>query len=205
MTSHPSQKQQVEALLAQRGMLRLSELTSTGITAATVSRMEREGSIVRLSRGLYQLAHAEIEMHHSLAETAKRVPTGVVCLVSALAYHELTVQLPRKIWVAIGKKDWAPINARPPLRVVRFAESLLGDGVETHVIEHVPVRIFNIPKTIADCFRHRRSVDLSVAIEGLQEALRHGKVHPAVIIDYAQRGGVWTVIRPYLTALTANA
>lgn len=205
MPLQPSQKQQVEALLAQRGMLRLSELTSTGITAATVSRMEREGSIVRLSRGLYQLADAALETHHSLAETAKRMPTGVICLVSALAYHELTDQLPRRIWVAIGKKDWVPSDAGISLRVVRFAENLLEDGVETHIIENVPVRIFNIPKTIADCFRHRRSVGLSVAIEGLQQALRQGKVKPADIADHAQRGGVWTVVRPYLEALTANA
>lgn len=205
MQSQLTQKQQVQALLAQHGMLRLSELTSTGITAVTVSRMEREGSIVRLRPGLYQLTDAALDTHHSLAEAAKRVPKGVICLVSALAYHELTDQLPRKIWVAVGKKHWVPKDARPPLRIVRFAESLLADGIETAIIENVSVRIFNIPKTIADCFRHRRSVGLSVAIEGLQQALRQNRATPADIINHAQRGGVWTVIRPYLEALTANA
>jgi predicted transcriptional regulator of viral defense system len=204
MTSQPTQKEQAEALLAQHGMLRLSELTSAGITAATISRMERDGRVVRLSRGLYQLADAPIETHHSLAEAAKRMPKGVVCLTSALAYHELTDQLPRRIWMAIGNKDWIPKNANRSLRIVRFAEPLLKDGVETHLIENVPVRMFNVPKTIADCFRHRRSVGLSIAIEGLQQALRQRKARPAEIADHANRGGVWTIVRPYLEALTAN-
>lgn len=199
-----SQREQAQLLLARHGMLRLSELTSAGITAATISRMERDGRIVRLRRGLYQLADAQIDAHHSFAEAAKRIPKGVICLTSALSYHELTDQLPRRIWVAIGKKDWVPLDARPSLRIARFTESLLEDGVETHIIENVPVRIFNVPKTIADCFRHRRSVGLTVAIEGLQQAIRQRKARPAEIADYARRGRVWTVIRPYLEALTAN-
>lgn len=204
MQSQSSQREQAQLLLARHGMLRLSELTSTGITSATISRMERDGHIVRLHRGLYQLANAEIETHHSLAEAVKWIPRGVVCLTSALSYHELTDQLPRRIWMAIGKKDWVPLDARSSLRIVRFTESLLEDGVDTHIIENVSVRIFNVPKTIADCFRHRGSVGLTVAIEGLQQALRQRKARPAEIADYAQRGRVWTVMRPYLEALTAN-
>lgn len=199
-----TQREQAQALLAKRGMMRLAEFTSAGITAATVSRMEQEGSVVRLSRGLYQLADAATETYHSLAEAAKRMPKAVVCLTSALAYHDLTDQLPRRIWTAVGKKDWVPKDAQKTLRIVRFADSLLEDGVDEHFIEKVPVRIFNVPKTIADCFRHRRSVGLTVAIEGLNQALRRRKTRPAEIADYAQRGGVWTVIRPYLEAFTNN-
>jgi predicted transcriptional regulator of viral defense system len=199
-----TQREQATRLLAQHGMLRLTELTSAGITAATVSRMERDGSIIRLSRGLYQLADAAIETHHSLAEAAKRLPKGVICLTSALAFHELTDQLPRRIWMAVGKKDWVPRDAERTIRIARFADTLLDNGVETHLVEHVPVRIFNVPKTIADCFRHRRSVGLNVAIEGLEQALRHRKARPADIAEEASRGGVWTVMRPYLEAFTAN-
>jgi predicted transcriptional regulator of viral defense system len=203
--SRPSlQRQNARGLLAQHGIARLSELRQAGITAATLSRMERAGEVVRLARGLYQLPDAELDVHHSLAEAAKRVPKGVVCLTSALAFHGLTDQLPRRIWLAIGTKDWAPKIDRPPLRIVRFAPTLLTDVVETHVIEGVPVKIFGVAKTIADCFRHRRSVGLAVAIEGLQEALRQRKATPAEISRQAARGGVATVIRPYLEALTAN-
>ncbi len=203
--SRPSlQRRQARGLLAKHGIARLSELRAAGVTAATISRMEKAGEVVRLARGLYQLPDADLDVHHSLAEAAKRVPKGVVCLTSALAFHGLTDQLPRRIWLAIGTKDWLPKADRPPLRIVRFAPALLTDSVETYVIEGVPVRIFAIAKTIADCFRHRRTVGVSVAIEGLQEALRQRKTTPAEIARHAERGGIGTVVRPYLEALTAN-
>jgi predicted transcriptional regulator of viral defense system len=204
MTRAPSQRQIAHTLLKARGIVRLAELRSAGVTAATVSRMERDGDVIRLARGLYQLPDAPLETNHSLAEAAKRLPRGVVCLVSALAFHGLTDQLPKKVWMAIGKKDWAPKADGMPIRVVRFTEGLLAESVESHVIEGVPVRVFGVAKTVADCFRHRSKIGLSVAIEGLQEALRQRKATPAEIARQAERGGVSTVIRPYLEALTAN-
>jgi predicted transcriptional regulator of viral defense system len=125
--------------------------------------------------------------------------------VSALAFHGLTDQLPPKVWMAIGHKDWAPQRSGAGIRIVRFTDSLLRAGIETHVIEGVSVKVFSVAKTVADCFRHRGKVGLSVAIEGLQEALRQRKVTPAEIARQAEKGGVSTVVRPYLEALTANA
>jgi predicted transcriptional regulator of viral defense system len=205
MNQPRSQRQIAHALLEEHGIMRLAELCSAGVTAATVSRMTRTGEVIRLARGLYQLPDAPFDTSHSLAEAAKRLPKGVVCLVSALAFHGLTDQLPKKVWMAIGKKDWAPKPDGMPIRVIRFTESLLVQSVETHVIEGVPVKVFGVAKTIADCFRHRNKVGLSVAIEGLQEALRQRKASPAEIARHAERGGISTVIRPYLEALTANA
>lgn len=184
--------------------MRLAELRAAGITAATVSRMERNGEVLRLARGLYQLPDAPLDAGHSLAEVAKRVPNGVVCLTSALAFHSLTDQLPRNVWLAIGQKDWAPRPDGSSIRIVRFTAGLLGEGVETHLIEGVPVKVFGVAKTVADCFRHRNKIGQSVAIEGLQEALRQRKATPAEIARQAERGGVATVIRPYLEALTTN-
>jgi predicted transcriptional regulator of viral defense system len=184
--------------------MRLIELREAGVTAATMSRMERAGEVIRLSRGVYQLPDADLDPNHSLAEAAKRVPKGVVCLVSALAFHGLTDQLPPKVWMAIGPKDWAP-HSGAGIRIVRFTDSLLKEGFETHPIEGVAVKIYGVAKTVADCFRHRGKVGLSVAIEGLQEALRQRKATPAEIARQAEKGGVSTVIRPYLEALTVNA
>ena len=198
------QRQIARDFLEAHGIVRLAELRSVGVTAATVSRMERDGEVIRLARGLYQLPDAPLEAGHSLAEAAKRLPKGIVCLVSALAFHGLTDQLPKKVWLAIGKKDWAPRSDGVPIRVVRFTESLLAESVETHMIESVPVKVFGVAKTVADCFRHRSKVGLSVALEGLQEALRQHKATPAEIAHQAEHGGVSTVIRPYLEALTAN-
>jgi predicted transcriptional regulator of viral defense system len=166
--------------------------------------MERDGEVVRLARGLYQLPDAPLDAHHSLAEAAKRLPKGVVCLVSALAFHGLTDQLPKKVWMAIGKSDWAPKADDLPIHVVRFADRLLAESVEIHEIEGVSVKVFGVAKTVADCFRHRSKIGLTIAIEGLQEALRQRKTTPAEIARQAARGGVSTVIRPYLEALTAN-
>jgi predicted transcriptional regulator of viral defense system len=205
MEKRRSQRELAQALLRERGILRLVELREAGVTAATMSRMERAGEVIRLSRGLYQLPDAELDPNHSLAEAAKRVPKGVVCIVSALAFHGLTDQPPLKVWMAIGSKDWAPQRDGTPIRIVRFADSLLREGVETHVIEGVAVKVFGAARTVADCFRHRRKVGLQVAIEGLQEALRQRKATPAEIARQADKGGVSTVIRPYLEALTANA
>ncbi|MGR3606977.1 type IV toxin-antitoxin system AbiEi family antitoxin domain-containing protein [Sulfitobacter sp.] len=190
-------------MLWERGIVRLSEFKSAGITAATIGRMRDDGEVIRLARGLYQLPDAPLDANHSLAEAAKRLPKGVVCLTSALAFHELTDQLPRSVWIAIGKNDWSPQD-EPALRIVRFTDTLLAQDVKMTSIEGVPVKVFGVAKTIADCFRHRRSVGQSVALEGLQEALRQRKATPAEIARSAASGGVSTIVRPYLEALTAN-
>lgn len=204
MPEPASQRRIAHTVLKARGIARLAELRAEGVTAATMSRMERDGEVLRLARGLYQLPDAPLDAHHSLAEAAKRVPKGVVCLVSALAFHQLTDQLPRQVWIAIGQKDWAPKADGAPVRLVRFTNRLLTEGVESHTVEGVPVKVFGVAKTIADCFRYRNKIGLSVAIEGLQEALRQRKTTPGEIARQAERGAVATVIRPYLEALTAN-
>jgi predicted transcriptional regulator of viral defense system len=199
-----SQREIAQALLAAHGIARLAELRDAGVSAATMSRMERTGEVVRLARGLYQLADAPLDANHSLAQAAKRLPKGVVCLVSALAFHGLTDQLPRQVWIAIGPKDWSPKPDGTPIRIVRFTASLLNENVEIHLVQGVPVKVFGVARTIADCFRHRNKIGLPVAIEGLQETLRQRKSTPAEIVRQAEKGGVGTVIRPYLEALTAN-
>jgi len=199
------QRELAKTLLQARGIMRMAELRKAGVTGATMSRMERAGEVIRLSRGVYQLADADLDPNHSLAEAAKRLPKGVVCLVSALAFHGLTDQMPAKVWMAIGSKDWASKRSESSMWIVRFSDSLLHEEVETQQIGGVDVNVFSVPKTVADCFRHRSKVGLSVAIEGLQEALRQRKTTPAKIALQAEKGGVSTVIRPYLEALTANA
>lgn len=203
-TELPTQREQLAAFLRVHGIARLSEIRRVGITAATVSRLEREGFIAKLGRGLYQLADAAPDGNHSLAEAAKRVPKGVICLVSALAFHGITDQMPRRVWIAIGPKDWKPQIDYPPLRIVRFADKFLRDGVETHDIEGVPVPIYGVAKTIADVFRHRRSIGIDVAVPALKEALRQRKATPSEISACAIRGGVWNALRPYLEAFTAD-
>jgi predicted transcriptional regulator of viral defense system len=198
------QRDRLANFLRAQGIARLVEIRRAGITAATVSRLEREGLVTKLGRGLYQLADASPEGNHSLAEAAKRVPKGVICLVSALAFHGITDQMPRRIWIAIGPKDWKPQIEYPPLRIVRFSDRFLRDGVEIHEIEGVSVPIFGVAKTIADIFRHRRSIGIDVAVQALKETLRQRKATPSEISTCAIRSGAWNTLRPYLEALTAD-
>ena len=200
----PSQRNRAVAHLQATGMSRLSELTAVGITAATVSRLERDGVLVRLARGLYQMADASMDVNHTLAETSKLVPKGVVCLTSALAFHGLTDQIPPKVWIAIGPKEWRPTFEYPPVRFARFSGPRLLLGVESHIIDGVSVPIFEVAKTVADLFRYRQTIGVNVALEGLREALRQKKASPSEIAREAADAKVWKVMEPYMSALTSH-
>lgn len=191
-------------VLSRRGMARLSELKDAGVTATSVSRMEREGAIIRLGRGLYQLPDAPLEEHHALAEAAKLVPRGVICLVSALAFHELTDRIPKRVWMAIGPSDWRPRLSYPPMRFVRFSAASLQRDIATSLIEGVEVRITGAARTIVDLFRYRRTVGEDLAIEGLREALRTRKATPAELHTLAAEAKQWRIMRPYLEAMTLD-
>jgi predicted transcriptional regulator of viral defense system len=208
-----TQEDKALSLLSERGMARLSEFTKEGITATTLSRMARKGSVVQLRRGLYQLSDAPLDANHSLAEAAKLVPKGLICLDSALAFHELTDRIPRYIWMAIGFREWRPHITQPPIQIVRFSPKVLNTGIKTHIIESVPVRIYSPAKTIADLFYHAHrqqrwygsKIGLTHAIQGLKEALRLRKATPGEIARYATEAGIWKIVQPYLEALTVDA
>ena len=200
-----SQRTQALALLKRQGMTRLAEFSEAGITATTVGRMERAGEVVRLARGLYQLPDAALDAQQSLAEASRLVPKGIICLASALAFHGLTDQMPPKVWIAIGRKDWRPRLTYPPIRIARFSDELLHRGVERKKIAGTLAPIFGIAKTVADLFRYRRTVGDALAIEGLRQALRQRKATPAEIAREAEAAGVWATMEPYVMALTSDA
>jgi predicted transcriptional regulator of viral defense system len=212
-TKTGTHRDRVKSLLRRRGMARLNELLKEGVTATAVSRMLAAGEIIQLSRGLYQLPDASFDVNNALAQAAKIVPKGIICLTSALAFHELTDTIPSRVWVAIGPKDWRPRVTGTAIQIVRFGAKVLDKGIKEHVIEGVPVRIYNPAKTVVDLFRYRQSAGkryqkspgLNLAIEGLRESLRTRKATPSEIVRYAEEGGVWKVVQPYLEAMTANA
>ncbi|MBN8848039.1 MAG: AbiEi antitoxin N-terminal domain-containing protein [Pseudomonadota bacterium] len=199
-----SQRATLRALFEAQPILRAHELRTAGVAAQTIARALDDGELDRIARGLYQRHGASIETDQALAEVAKRIPKGVIAMLSALAYHQLTDQMPRRVWIALGKSDWSPAPSYPPIRLVRFSDQYLRQGVEHHQIAGVMVPIYSIPKTIADLFRNPKLVDRSVAIEGLRAALDQRKVRPAEISESAQAGGVWKTMQPYLEALTSN-
>ena len=199
-----SQGDRAVELLEQRGAMRRSELSDAGVHPQTLARLVEDGILIRVARGLYQLADAEITAPHSLAEVAKLVPKGVVCLVSALRFHELTLQMPSRVWVAVGTKARKPKFEYPAIRVVRFGGRALSLGVEVHRIDGVAVPIFNPAKTVVDCFRFRKHVGLDVALEGLHGIVRSEKAKPAEIVQYARDTRIWSVLRPYLETVVAD-
>jgi predicted transcriptional regulator of viral defense system len=213
MADGETQQERALSLLRRQGMVRLSELAREGITAATVARMRKKGLISQLARGLYQLPDAATDTHHVIAEAAKLVPKGIVCLVSALALHGLTDTIPRSVWMAIGPKDRRPAIKHPPLQIVRFGDKVFRHGIDQHRIEGVTVRIYNPAKTVVDLFRYRQSAGtryqkapgLNLALEGMREALRQRKATPSAIAEYATQAGIWKALQPYLEAMTANA
>src|SRR4051812_30103683 len=176
MTPVPeTQRDRLRDLLARHPAARAQELRNAGFAAATIARAVKDGEIERIGRGLYQLPEAPIDVAHALAETAKRIPKGVIAMVSALAFHGLTDQMPRKVWVAIGSGDWSPVPSYPPTRIVRFSEKYLHQEIEHHIISGISVPIYSVPKTLADLFRNSKLVDRSVAVEGLRAALDRRK------------------------------
>jgi predicted transcriptional regulator of viral defense system len=206
-----TQQERALALIDQRGMMRLSEFREAGITAATVSRMQQKGLVTQLGRGLYQHPDAPLDINHTLAEAAKRVPRGIICLASALAFHGLTDTIPSRVWIAIGSRDWRPQIDTPPVEIVRFPPKAFASGIERHAIEGVPVRIYDPAKTVVDLFRIRLrgkrqgGAGGSLAVEGLKAALRQRKATPAVLARYAIAAGIWVGMQPYLEALTTDA
>src|ERR1700674_2737147 len=152
MTAPKGQQEKAISLLSERGMARLSEFIKEGITATTVSRMARAGLIVQLGRGLYQLPDVPLDANHSLAEAAKLVPKGVVCIDSALAFHELTDRIPGHVWMAIGSREWRPRITHPPIQIIPFGPKRFENGIEAHEIEGVSVRIYSPAQTVADLF-----------------------------------------------------
>lgn len=199
-----SQRERLRTLIAEHAILRAQDLRGHGIAGTTIQRALKEGDLVRIGRGLYQDPRVEIDSDLALAEIAKRIPKGIIAMASSLAWHGLTDQVPRRTWVAIGVSDWSPAPGYPPVRIVRFADKYLTQGIEHHRISGVEIPIYSITKTLADLFRNGRLVDRSIAVEGLRSALEQRRTSPAQIADAARAGGAWRIMRPYLEALTFN-
>ncbi|MDE0711068.1 MAG: type IV toxin-antitoxin system AbiEi family antitoxin domain-containing protein [Rhodospirillales bacterium] len=204
--SHKPAKQRDTALrhFRRRGLVRMPDLRDAGVGAETVARLVRDGTVVRVARGLYQLANANPDPRRSLAEASALVPKGVICLTSALQFHELTLQMPSAVWMAIDRTGWKPNLEYPPVRFVRFSGHALDGGVKRHLIEGIDVPIFEPAKSIVDCFRYRNKIGLDIALEGLREGLRSGRVTSDQLWEFARTTRVWSVMRPYVEAMVVD-
>jgi predicted transcriptional regulator of viral defense system len=183
------------------GVLRPRDLAPHGIHPEYLRRLRAEGLLERAGRGMYELPGAAITENHTLAEASKRVPGGVACLLTALQFHRLTTQWPFEVWLAIDRKARLPKEDRIPLRIVRFSGKARTTGVEHHVIEGVPVKVYSPAKTVADCFKYRNKIGRDVALEALRDCWRQRRATMDALWQAAEVCRVANVMRPYLESL----
>jgi predicted transcriptional regulator of viral defense system len=189
-------------LARESGIIRPRDLEAYGIPREYLRRLCVKGILERQSRGIYTLRDAELTQHHSLMQACKRLPKGVVCLLSALRFHGLTTQAPFEIWMAIDRKARLPKAEGVPLHLVRFSGEALTEGIERHSIEGVEVSVYCPAKTVADCFKYRNKIGLDVALEALRDGWAQQKFTMDEIWHFATVDRVANVMHPYLESVT---
>jgi len=185
------------------GLLRTTQALAFGIHPRTLYALRDRGRLIQVARGLYELAEKELTEHHTMAIACKRVPKGIICLLSALRFHDLTTQAPFEIWMAIDRLTRKPNEANLPLRIFRFSGQARQAGVEEHEVEGIEVRVYNPAKTVADCFKYRNKIGLDVALEALREGWRERRFTMDDLWRYGKICRVANVMLPYLEALVA--
>ena len=198
----PAIQDRLRAAFEGTTLLRTRDLTARGFDRVQLRQAVKSGLLEHVGRGLYRPPEADITEHHTLAEVAKRVPDAVICLLSALRFHGLTTQSPHEVWITIPHKAWHPRLDNVGLRVMRSSGAALSEGAETHVIEGVPVKIYQPAKTVADCFKFRNKIGLDVALEALREVWRARRVTMTELEHYARIDRMARVMNPYLASLT---
>src|SRR5262245_40312285 len=183
------------------GMLRASKAVALGIHPRTLYRLRDENRLVAVSRGLYRLADMPDLSDPDLVSVATRVPQSVICLISALAFHEITTEIPHEVSIALPRTLKRPRLDHPPLRVFWFSGESLTEGIEEHKIDGVKVRVYGPEKTVADCFKFRNKIGLDVAIEALKLCRERKGATPRKLLHYARICRVERIMRPYLEAL----
>ena len=199
----PTARDRTLKLARRRKGVTPRELATEGIHRQVLTRLVAEGQIERIARGVYRLPEQSITENHGLAVAAATIPQGVVCLLSALQFHGIGTQLPSEVWMAIDRRAWRPVLRYPPLRIVRYTGAALTEGVGRHVIEGRAVKVYNVAKTLADCFKYRNKIGLDVGLEALREAWRGKRFTMDELDRYATICRVQRVMQPYLEALTA--
>ena len=183
------------------GIIRTALALRAGIHPSTLYAMRDAGTLEVVSRGVYRLAGNKPLGNPDLVTIATRVPNGVFCLISALAFHEITTQIPHEVHVALPRGAEEPRLDHPPIKTYRFSGEAFTEGVETHELDGVSVRIYNPEKTLADCFKFRNKVGLDTAVEGVRLYRERRIIKVDDLMRYAAICRVEKIIRPYLEAI----
>jgi len=183
------------------GLLRVSEAIRLGVPEHIVYEMVQSGDLVKEARGVYRLTDSEPLGNPDLVQVSLLVPKGVICLISALYFYEITTQIPHSVYVALPQNAGKPRMAYPPLEVFWVTTSLHSVGVDEHVLDGVKVKIYNCEKTIADCFKFRKRIGEEIALEALKDYVNQSKLDVHKLLEYAKINRVEKLIVPYLKSL----
>lgn len=180
------------------GTLRTRDLIASGVHTDALYALRDNGQIVELGRGLYRLADLGEAEHPDLAVVAARAPNAAVCLISALSYHNITTQTPSSVHLAVPRGRYDRIKLPIPVTVYRFDPKTFDEGLETHRIDGMPLKIYGVARTVVDCFKFRNKIGLDVALEALRLARQRKRVQNRELLRYARLLRVETPISPYL-------
>ena len=200
MLNGRDKKERILKLVRKSGVLSTGEVRAQGIHHQYLRQLCAERKLIRVGRGRYTLPDSKVTPYHGLALASKAIPKGVICLLSALRFHEIGTQAPHEAWMAIDRRAARPRIEYPKIRIVRFSGRAYAEGFDIHNIEGVPVRVYNPAKTVTDCFKYRNKIGLDVALEALREVLRDRKCTSDELWRYAGICRVREVMRPYMEA-----
>ena len=204
MPSPPNPSSAVQALHTfetHGGILSTSQALRLGIHPRTLYALRDEAKLERMERGLYRLAHSKPLGNPDLVTVALKVPKGVVCLISALAFHRMTTQVPHAVYLAIPANDQAPALQHPPLRLFWYSKAVYENGIVQEKLDGTQIRVYSPEKTLADCFKYRNKLGIDVCVEALNLYRRRGRMKMDLIERYAKLCRVERVMRPYLEAV----
>lgn len=203
MAASPSKaiQQAIAAFRKHNGMLRTSVALQCGIHPSVLYAMRDQGLIAPISRGLYRLSTAPPLANPDLVTVALRVPKGVVCLISALAYHDLTTQIPHEVYLAMPRGAEPPRLTHPPVRTFWFVGRAFSSGIESHRVDGVAIRVYGPEKTLADCFKYRNKIGLDTTLEALRLYKERRRPDIDALLRYAAVCRVTKTMRPYLEAI----
>ena len=192
------------AELNKRGVLKTQEILKLGISKEYLRKLHEKGKVERIARGFYVLPSYEFSAMKSIVEVSKRIPEGVICLLSALSFHDFTTQNPFEVWIAIERRAWKPqIDGTTRIRYMRFSGDAFTSGIQSDIVDNVKVRVYSPAKTVADCFKYRNKIGLDVALEALREGWRDKLYTMDELWKFAKICRVSNVMRPYLVSMVS--
>jgi predicted transcriptional regulator of viral defense system len=204
LLSMTARQEAIKLFKKNQGLLRTTEAMRLGIHPRILYQMRDEGLLEQLARGVYRLIEVPDFSEPDLILVSKKIPHGIICLISALAYHEITTQIPHFVYIAIPNKSRTSTLDYPPIRHFRYSEKVYAAGVETKLIGGYPVKIYNVEKTLADCVKFRNKIGMDIVIEALKMYCKRKNTKIDKLYEYAKINRVEKILQPILETIVSQ-